>query len=549
MIPDLWYKNAVLYNLSLESFLDSNGDGIGDFDGLERRLDYLRGLGVTAIWLAPFYPSPRRDNGYDIQDYYGVDPRYGSLGDFVAFTHAAKQRGMRVLVDLVINHTSNEHPWFRAAQGDPQSKYRDYYIWAEEKPEDASEGVVFPGVQESTWTYDEKVGAYYYHKFYAHQPDLNIANPEVREEIRKIIGYWLALGVSGFRMDAVPFLIARDGVNTNDPEPAYDFLRDLRAFAQWRDGDVVLLAEANVEPETARCYFGEDGDRLHMIFAFPVNQALFYALATGETALLKQAIEDLRGVPDTAQWAHFLRNHDELSLDKLTEEQRSRVFDAFAPKEDMRIYDRGIRRRLPPMLEGDRRRIELANSVMLTLPGTPVLRYGDEIGMGDDLSLEGRFSCRTPMQWSGERNASFTSADDPVRPVIDQGEYAYERVNVARQRTEPDSLLSWTERMLRMRLELPEIGWGDFEVLDTPEGTLAIRYAWQDRMALFVHDFTGEGPTITVQEDVLGATGKPLICLQTDEANAAEDGQHRIGLEPYGYRWFRLGGLENIVDS
>jgi maltose alpha-D-glucosyltransferase/alpha-amylase len=548
MIPDLWYKNAVLYNLSLESFLDSDGDGVGDFDGLEHRLDYLRGLGVTAIWLAPFYPSPRRDNGYDIQDYYGVDPRYGSLGDFVAFTHAAKQRGMRVLVDLVINHTSDQHPWFQKAKSDPGSKYRDYYIWADEKPEDAAEGIVFPGVQESTWTYDEDVGAYYFHKFYKFQPDLNIANPEVRDEIRKIIGYWLALGVSGFRMDAVPFLIARDGVDTKNPEPAYDFLRDLRAFAQWRDGDVVLLAEANVEPKTARAYFGEDGDRLHMIFGFPVNQALFYAMATGETELLRKAVGDLKGIPGTAQWAHFLRNHDELSLDKLTDEQRQRVFEAFAPDEDMRIYDRGIRRRLPTMLGGDRRRIELANSVMLTLPGTPVLRYGDEIGMGDDLSLEGRFSCRTPMQWSGERNAGFTAAKEPVRPVIDEGDYSFRKVNVAKQRTDPESLLSWTERMIRMRSELPEIGWGAFEVLDTPEGTLALAYLWQDRAAVFVHNFQDAEVTVAVPSEVLGSDGKALVCLQTDEKNDPKDGRHEIDLEPYGYRWFRLGGLEDMID-
>jgi maltose alpha-D-glucosyltransferase/alpha-amylase len=547
VIPDLWYKNAVLYNLSLESFLDSNGDGIGDFDGLERRLDYLRGLGVTAIWLAPFYPSPRRDNGYDIEDYYGVDPRYGSLGDFVAFTHAAKQRGMRVLVDLVVNHTSDQHPWFQAARDDPQSKYRDYYIWADEKPNDADEGVVFPGVQESTWTRDDKVGAYYFHKFYKFQPDLNIANPQVREELRKIMGYWLALGVSGFRMDAVPFLIARDGVNTKDPEPAYQFLRDLRAFAQWRDGDVVLLAEANVEPETARSYFGEDGDRLHMIFGFPVNQALFYGLATGQTDLLKTAIEDLHGIPDTAQWAHFLRNHDELSLDKLTDEQRNRVFDVFAPDEDMRIYDRGIRRRLPPMVDGDRRRIELANSVMLTLPGTPVLRYGDEIGMGEDLSLDGRFSCRTPMQWADEPNAGFTAAEEPVRPVIDKGDYAFTRVNVAAQRTDPNSLLGWTERMLRKRLELPEIGWGEFEVLGTPDGTLAMRYTWQDRIAVFCHNFKDEPVSFTVPASERESDTKPLICLETNEANEAEGGKHEIALPPYGYRWFRVGGLKDMV--
>jgi maltose alpha-D-glucosyltransferase/alpha-amylase len=549
MIPDLWYKNAVLYNLSVESFLDSNGDGIGDFAGLERRLDYLQGIGVTAIWLAPFYPSPRRDNGYDISDYYGVDDRYGSLGDFVAFTEACKQRGLRVLIDLVINHTSDQHPWFQMAREDPQSRYKDYYIWADEKPEDADEGVVFPGVQETTWTRDEKVGAYYYHKFYEFQPDLNIANPQVRAELRKIMGYWLALGVSGFRMDAVPFLIARDGVNTKDPEPAFDFLQDLRSFAQWRDGDVVLLAEANVDPATARTYFGDHGDRLHMIFSFPVNQALFYALATTDTSLLRDALEQSQDIPQAAQWAHFLRNHDELSLDRLTDEQRQEVFDVFAPDEDMRIYDRGIRRRLPPILDGDRRRIELANSLMLTLPGTPVLRYGDEIGMGEDLSLEGRFSCRTPMQWSNEPNAGFTASDDPIRPVVDEGPYSYEKVNVARQRPDANSLLNWTERMVRMRKELPEIGRGTFRLIDVPAGLFAIHYRWEGRVSVFVHNFTDAAAQVDLPADVISDTEKPLICLQTDEVIHRRDGVHGVDLDPYGYRWLRLGGLEDMIDD
>lgn len=549
MIPDLWYKNAILYNLSVGNFLDANGDGIGDFRGLMRRLDYLQGLGVTAIWLAPFYPSPRRDNGYDIADYYGVDPRYGSLGDFVAFTEACAQRGLRVLVDLVINHTSDQHPWFQAARDDPSSKYRDYYIWSDEKPGDAHEGVVFPGDQDTTWTKDDRVGAYYFHKFYEFQPDLNIANPEVRDELRKVMGFWLALGVSGFRMDAVPFLIARDGVNTKDPKPAFDYLRDLRALAQWRSGDVVLLAEANVDAETAKRYFGEDGDRLHMIFDFPVNQGLFYGLATGKTGPLREAMAASREIPDTAQWAHFLRNHDELSLDKLSDEQRQEVFREFAPDEDMRIYNRGIRRRLAPMMEGDRRRIELAKSLMLTLPGTPVMRYGDEIGMGEDLSLEGRFSCRTPMQWSAEKNAGFSPSDDPVRPVVSEGPFAYQHTNVAAQRVDPDSLLNWTERMLRMRKQLPEIGWGHFEILETPTETLALRYEWQRNVSLFVHNFSADSIELRLAAERVSQCAKPLVCLQTGKRSNPDDGTHVIKLGPYGYRWFRLGGLDDLIDD
>jgi maltose alpha-D-glucosyltransferase / alpha-amylase len=355
--------------------------------------------------------------------------------------------------------------------------------------------------------------------------------------------------VSGFRMDAVPFLIARDGVNTTDPKPAFDYLRDLRALAQWRSGDVVLLAEANVDAETAKKYFGKDGDRLHMIFDFPVNQGLFYGLATGKTGFLRDALAASREIPDTAQWAHFLRNHDELSLDKLSDEQRQEVFEKFAPDEDMRIYDRGIRRRLAPMMEGDRRRIELANSLMLTLPGTPVMRYGDEIGMGENLSLEGRFSCRTPMQWSTEKNAGFSASDHPVRPVVSDGPFAYQRVNVAAQRVDPDSLLNWTERMLRMRKQLPEVGWGDFKILDTPTQTLAIRYEWERIVSLFVHNFSADSIELRLPADCVSQSAKPLVCLQTAKRSKPDDGTHVIKLGPYGYQWLRLGGLDDLIDN
>ncbi|WP_347303655.1 alpha-amylase family protein [Croceibacterium sp. TMG7-5b_MA50] len=548
MIPDLWYKTAIIYSLPLDTFLDTDGDGVGDFRGAMRRLDYLHGLGVTAVWLAPFQPSPRKDHGYDIADYYGVDPRYGSPGDFVEFVNACRQRGMRVMMDLVVNHCSDQHPWFQAAIADPKSRYRDFFIWADKKPADADEGVVFPGVQESTWTYSRQAKAWYFHRFFKFQPDLNIANPDVQAEVLKIVGYWLELGVSGFRMDAVPFMIAQDGINTADPQPAYGLLRDIRAMAQWRKGDAVLLAEANIPPAEALRYFGEDGDRLHMVFNFPVNQALFHALATGDGTLLKQALADSHGLPETGQWANFLRNHDELDLGRLTDEQRQQVFDVFGPEPEMQLYGRGIRRRLAPMLGGDAAWLHLAYSLMLTLPGTPVLRYGDEIGMGDDLALPERDAARTPMQWSAGPQGGFTASDDPVRPIIAEGPYGFSEINVAQQRSEPGSLLNWTERAIRLRQQLPEIGRGSWQVLDTPPSVLAIRYEWDGEVSVFIHNLVRAACectlTLTVPEG-----GRALICLQTNEGCRADtEGKVKVVLEPLGYRWFRFGGLDELVD-
>jgi maltose alpha-D-glucosyltransferase / alpha-amylase len=353
MINDLWYKHAVIYCLSVGTYMDTNADGIGDFQGLMRRLDYLHGLGVTAIWLMPFQPSPGKDDGYDISDYYGVNPAYGSLGDFVEFTRAAKQRGMRVLIDLVVNHTSNQHPWFRQAR-DPASPLHDWYVWSDRKPAHAHKGMVFPGVQKSTWSYDREAKAWYFHRFYDFQPDLNTSNPKVQAEILKIMGFWIELGVSGFRMDAVPFIISTKGPKVRKPVLQYDMLRSLREFLQWRQGDSIILAEANVLPETNMKYFGDDGDRMHTMFNFQVNQTLFYALAAADIGPLVKALHATRARPATAQWATFLRNHDELDLGRLSEQQRQRAFEAFGPEKDMQLYDRGIRRRLAPMLNGDR---------------------------------------------------------------------------------------------------------------------------------------------------------------------------------------------------
>ena len=415
MINDLWYKNAIVYCLSVGTFMDANGDGVGDFQGLIRRLDYLQGLGITTIWLMPFQPSPGRDDGYDISDYYNVDPRFGTLGDFVEFTHAAEQRGMRVLIDLVVNHTSDQHPWFKEARRDPKSKYRDWYVWSDKRPKSANTGMVFPGVQKSTWTFDKQAKRWYFHRFYDFQPDLNTANPLVQAEILKIMGFWTQLGVSGFRMDAVPFVIATKGAGVRKPKQQYDMLRGFRELLQWRRGDAIVLAEANVLPGTDMDYFGDDGERMQMMFNFQVNQNLFYALASADSRPLIKALTETKPRPATSQWGMFLRNHDELDLGRLTDRQREAVFAVFGPDRDMQLYDRGIRRRLAPMLASDRRRLELAYSLMLTLPGTPVLRYGDEIGMGDDLRLPERNCARTPMQWSTEPHAGFTKAT--TRPV------------------------------------------------------------------------------------------------------------------------------------
>jgi maltose alpha-D-glucosyltransferase / alpha-amylase len=549
MIDDLWYKNGVFYCLSVGTYMDANGDGVGDFKGLLRRLDYLSGLGITAIWLMPFQPSPGKDDGYDIADYYGVDPRYGTLGDFVEFTHGCRQRGIRVIIDLVVNHTSDAHPWFREARSSPDSPYRDWYVWADKKPANADQGMVFPGVQKSTWTRDSQAKAWYFHRFYDFQPDLNTSNPLVQAEILKIMGFWIQLGVSGFRMDAVPFVIATKGAKVKTPVEQYDMLRAFREFLQWRKGDAIILAEANVVPKTDMEYFGDDGDRMQMMFNFHVNQNLFYAMAAADTGPLAKALMATKPRPATAQWGLFLRNHDELDLGRLSKAQRNAVFKAFGPDKNMQLYDRGIRRRLAPMLGGDRRRLELAYSLMCTLPGTPVIRYGDEIGMGDNLDLPERNCARTPMQWSNEPHGGFTEGDKPCSPVIDQGPYGFEHVNVAKQRRDLNSMLNWTERIIRMRKEVPEIGWGDFKVISARDpAVLILRYDWRNNSVLFVHNLDDKPREIAFAVGLPGDAGKHLINLLTEDHSQADGrGRHRLLLEAYGYRWYRVGGLDYLL--
>ncbi|MDZ7970314.1 MAG: alpha-amylase family protein [Nostoc sp. DedSLP03] len=490
------------------------------------------------------YPTPNRDNGYDVTDYYSVDPRLGTLGDFVEFLRQANDRGMRVIVDLVINHTSTDHPWFQAACKDPHSKYRNYYVWSEEKPADAESGIIFPGYQQSTWTYNEEAGAYYFHRFFEYQADLNIGNPQVREEFDKIMGFWLQLGISGFRVDAAPFLIELKGIEKQaDIKDPYRYLQQMRNFLSWRRGDAIVLAEANVSMEDVPKYF-DDGDKLQMLFSFIVNQYLMLALAREAAAPLIEGLKAPPEIPDICQWAHFIRNHDELSLDKLSKSEQEEILTKFHQnKEQVWIYDRGIRRRFPPLVQGDERRIRLAYSLMFTMPGTPVLRAGEEIGMGDDLSLKQRDASRTPMQWSAESNGGFSTApsDRLILPVIKEGEYGYPHLNVIAQRRDSNSLLNWMERAIRMLKECPEFGWGSWELIETDNsGVLALHYQWRDGTVVALHNLAKDGCTVTLKFS--GDRESHWIDLLGDKPyEPIEHPESGIQLEGYGYRWVRVG--------
>jgi trehalose synthase len=537
---DQWWKSAVIYCLDVETYLDSDGDGVGDLRGLISRIDYIAGLGVTCLWLLPFYPTPNRDDGYDISDFYGVDPRLGDLGDFVELVRTASDRGLRIVADLVVNHTSDQHPWFQEARADPDSPLRDFYVWRDE-PSDEPKGLAFPDKEKSNWTRDRKAGQYYLHRFYRFQPDLNVANPAVRDEVAKIAGFWLALGVSGFRMDAVPFLLETAGLTEHMDEKPQDWLRHLRAFTERRRGDALLLGEVNAELKDLGKYFGgEHADELHMQFAFLLNQALWLSLARGQAEPLENVIRSLPVVPPDNAWATFLRNHDELTLDKLTAPQRDEVFAAFGPEEDMQLYGHGLRRRVAPMLGGDRDRLRMAWSLMLSLAGTPVILYGDEIGMGENLAIEDRYAVRVPMQWSGEENGGFSTAaaDALVRPLTG-GEFGPEHVNVAAQRRDPDSQLNWMERLIRRRKETPEFGWGTSTLIETGAPALfAHRCDWQGSTVVAVHNL-GRGRAKAVLE--LGADAVAVDdLLEMREHRVGKDGTLEVKLGAYGYLWLRV---------
>jgi maltose alpha-D-glucosyltransferase/alpha-amylase len=534
----------VIYSLDVRLFQDSDGDGVGDFCGLTSRLDHLSRLGVSVLWLNPVHPTPYRDGGYDVSDYYGVDPALGNLGDFAEFMAECDERGIRVMLDLVLNHTSDEHPWFRAARSDPSSPYRDWYVWSDEEPADRHEGMVFPGVQESTWTFDEVAGAWYHHRFYPFQPDLNVQNPRVRSEMKKVVTFWERLGVSGFRLDGAPFLIERTAPGGGASPRDYGFLTELRERTSWLRGDAVLLAEAHVPPEEVVEFFGHaDGaaSRVQMLFAFGLNQALMLSLACKDVAAVAEALTSLPTTPRNGSWATFLRNHDEVDLSQLPEDERNEVLAVFGPDQDHQLYGRGIRRRLAPMLDGDQRRLRMAYSLQFTMPGTPVLRYGDEIAMGEDLSLAERDSIRTPMQWSGTRNGGFSQApaEQLIRPVVGSGPFGYQEVNVTDQRLDPDSMLSWFERMLHTLRECDEIGSGSHRVLDgTPPAVLAHLAEGSTGVVLFVHNLSEEQQHVRLEG--LPDEDQPAVEVFADHVYEGDVDPQALDVGPYGFRWIRL---------
>jgi trehalose synthase len=523
---DLWWKNAVVYCLDVETFADSDGDGCGDLGGLVERIDHVANLGATCLWLMPLYPTTNRDDGYDITDYLAVDGRLGDLGDVVEAVRHARDRGLRVLMDLVVNHTSNQHPWFRAACADRSSPFRDYYVWTDDPSREE-------GTAEENWTWEPGAGQFYQHQFAPFQPDLNIANPDIRHEIAKTVGFWLTLGVSGFRMDAVPFLVQVIEESGTDSGAGKQWLHSLREYAMRRRGEVMLMGECNVAKEEVPSFFEDHGDALHLQLAFLINQRLWLSLARGEAAPLEDLIRDLPVPPHDCGWATFLRNHDELTLDKLSPPEREEVLAAFAPDADMRIYGQGIRRRAASMLGGDGPRLRMTWSLLLTLPGTPVILYGDEIGMGEDLRLDGRLSVRTPMQWSSGPGAGFSAAapERLVRPIVP------DRVNVAAQARDGDSLLRFLTRLIHARREAPEIGWGTSTLLENdPPALLAHRCDWQDSTVVTVHNLSGSpvGAELDLGEYVEGVDD----LLEVREHHV-QGGRVRVDLDSYGYLWLR----------
>jgi trehalose synthase len=527
---DQWWKNAVVYCLDVETFCDSDGDGIGDFNGLIGKIDYLAGLGVTCIWLMPFQPTPNRDDGYDITDYYGIDERLGTPGEFVEFIRTAGDRGIRVVVDLVPNHTSDEHPWFQEARADSNAPHHDWYVWRDE-PSDEPQGLFFPNRETSNWAYDRKAKKWYLHRFYSFQPDLDTANPEVRDEIAAVMGYWLQLGVAGFRVDAVPALLETAGLPERVSGDPREWLRRMRTFVNRRRGDAILLGEVNVALADLASYFGDEGDLLNMQFGFLINQHIWLALARQEAEPLEIVIRELPEVPPDNAWAMFLRNHDELTLDKLTAPQREAVFAAFGPKEDMQLYGHGLRRRLAPMLDGDPYRLRLAWSLLFSLPGTPVILYGDEIGIGEHLGLDDRMSVRVAMQWAPDQ--------EPMERPFATGKFGPRSSSVAAQQRDHESLLSWMRRLIRCRRDNPEFGWGTSTLLETDAASLfAHKCDWEGETVVAVHNLAAKAAkaTLDLGEDVIGADE----LLEARDHDVAKGGTLEVKLGAYGYMWLKL---------
>src|SRR4051812_39853483 len=536
-----WYKDAVIYELHVRAFYDSNDDGIGDFAGLTQRLDYLQDLGVTALWLLPFYPSPLRDEGYDTADYRGIHPAYGTLRQFRRFLDEAHRRGLRVITELVLNHTSDQHPWFQRARHSPAgSRARDWYVWSDDPNKYRDARIIFRDFEHSNWAWDPIANSYYWHRFYSHQPDLNYDNPEVRREMLRTVEYWLAMGVDGLRLDAVPYLFEREGTSCENLQETHDFLREVRGYVDERFESRMLLAEANQWPEDAVEYFGK-GDECHMAFHFPVMPRLFMGLRMEDRFPISDILRQTPEPPNSCQWALFLRNHDELTLEMVTDEERDYMYRAYAHDPQMRI-NLGIRRRLAPLLHNHRHKVELMHGLLCSLPGTPVLYYGDEIGMGDNVYLGDRDSVRTPMQWSADRNAGFSTAN-PQRlylPVVIDPEYNYESVNVEAQHHNPQSLLWWVRRLLALRKRYRVFGRGRLEMLapDNPsvlafvrrdEDTQVLVVANLSRFAQFAELDLGEYRGMTPIE-LFGRTEFPLV----------GDLPYLVTLGPYAFYWLEL---------
>ncbi|HTU02183.1 MAG TPA: maltose alpha-D-glucosyltransferase, partial [Candidatus Sulfotelmatobacter sp.] len=481
-MPNLWYKDAILYELHVKAFQDGNDDGVGDFRGLMERLDYLQDLGVTCLWLLPFYPSPLRDDGYDIADYYDISPRYGKLADFQDFLKEAHRRGLRVITDLVMNHTSDQHPWFQEARRSPVAPRRDFYVWSPDDRKYRDARIIFVDTEKSNWTWDPDAQAYYWHRFFSHQPDLNYDNPAVQHAMLDVMRFWLDKGLDGFRCDAVPYLFEREGTSCENLPETHAFLKRLRATLDQQYTGRILLAEANQWPKDVRPYFGE-GDEFHMAFHFPVMPRLFMAIRSADRRPVTDMFLHTPPIPETCQWCLFLRNHDELTLEMCTSPERDYMYYAYAQDPVMKL-NIGIRRRLAPLLENDRRRIQLLHSLLFTLPGTPILYYGDEIGMGDNVHLGDRNGVRTPMQWSADRNAGFSRANPQklILPIVIDPEYHYEAINVEAQQQNPSSLLWWMKRILAQRKRFAAFG----------RGSIRFLHPQNPRVLAFVREYQGE---------------------------------------------------------
>lgn len=529
LIFNMWYQNAVFYQISVRAFKDSDGDGYGDLQGLTEKLDYLQTLGVDCIWIMPIYPSPLNDDGYDIADYYNVDKMYGSIDQLKTLIEAAHARNIRIVMDLVLNHTSDAHPWFQQARADKNSAYRDYYVWSDtnEKYQDAR--IIFIDTETSNWTWDEQAGQYFWHRFYSSQPDLNFDNPKVQEEMLNVARFWLDLGIDGFRADAVPYLIEREGTNCENLPETHAYLKKLRAFMEENYPETILLCEANQWPEDVRQYFG-DGDEFHMGFHFPVMPRIYMSIKKEKFADIQEIMERTPALPEGCQWCTFLRNHDELTLEMVTEEERQWMWKEYAPEPHMKL-NLGIRRRLAPLLDNDRRKIELANSLLFTLPGTPIVYYGDEIGMGDNLNLSDRNGVRTPMQWDDTLNGGFTSGT-PFAEMV-QGAPSYQNVNVKNQINDPASLFHAIKNMISIRKRHTAFGSNNMQWLNANNTAVAMYLRQHANDTILVLNNLSASPQIVklpeaYQKHYLDLFTKETFLLKSDFA-----------LQPYQYLWLQ----------